>query len=147
MSTSWTNIKAISISIYEKTGYDDGNSFEYWTAFEFTINIQRTNAYSLFYVIKKTVPASPTALHLRALSYGVREVGSSIPDRGNIVGWVFHPTRWLARITLIWKCLSFQILNIFITLSSWWRGNYRPSAPLLYEVANHVKQLPLRPLL
>ena len=28
-------------------------------------------------------------------SYGVREVVSSIPDRGNIVGWVFHPDRWL----------------------------------------------------
>ena len=26
-------------------------------------------------------------------SYGVREVVSSIPDRGNIVGWVFHPTQ------------------------------------------------------
>ena len=30
-------------------------------------------------------------------SYGVREVVSSIPDRGNIAGWVFHPTRWLVR--------------------------------------------------
>ena len=30
-------------------------------------------------------------------SYGVREVVSSIPDRGNIVGCVFHPTRWLVR--------------------------------------------------
>ena len=30
-------------------------------------------------------------------SYGVRKVVSSIPDRGNIVGWVFHPTRWLVR--------------------------------------------------
>ena len=29
--------------------------------------------------------------HIR--SYGVREVVSSIPDRGNIVGWVFHPTQ------------------------------------------------------
>ena len=25
--------------------------------------------------------------------------------------------------------------------------NYRPSAPLLYEVASHVKQLPFRPIL
>ena len=33
------------------------------------------------------------------------------------------------------------------TLSSWGSGNYRPSAPLLYEVASHVKQLPFRPLL
>ena len=30
----------------------------------------------------------------------------------------------------------------FRTLSSWGSGNYRPSAPLLYEVASHVKQLP-----
>ena len=80
-------------------------------------------------------------------SYSVRKVVSSIPDRGNIVGWVFHPTRWLARFSLIWTCLSFQILNLFRTLSSWGSGNYRPSAPLLYEVASHVKQLPFRPLL
>ena len=79
-------------------------------------------------------------------SYGVRKVVSSIPDRGNIVGWVFHPTRWLARFSLIWKCLSFQILNLFRTFSSWGSGNYRPSPPL-YEVASHVKQLPFRPLL
>ena len=32
-------------------------------------------------------------------SYGVREVVSSIPDRGNIVGWVFHPTRRLVRFS------------------------------------------------
>ena len=50
-------------------------------------------------------------------SCGVREVMSSNPDRGNIVGWVFHPTRWLVRFSLIWinKCLSFQILNLFRT--------------------------------
>ena len=70
---------------------------------------------------------------------GVREAVSSNPDRGNIVGWVFHPTRWLARFSLIWICLSFQILNLFRTLSSWGSINYRPSAPLLYEVASHVK--------
>ena len=40
---------------------------------------------------------------------------------------------------LIWTCLSFQILNLFRTLSSWGSGNYRPSAPFLYEVASHVK--------
>ena len=34
-------------------------------------------------------------------SYGVREVVSSIPDRGNIVGSVFHLTRWLVRFSLI----------------------------------------------
>ena len=33
---------------------------------------------------------------------------------------------------------SFQILNIFRTLSSWGSDNYWPSAPLLYEVASHV---------
>ena len=32
-----------------------------------------------------------------------------------------------------------KILNLFRTLSSWGSGNYRPSAPLLYEVASHVK--------
>ena len=32
-------------------------------------------------------------------SYGVREVVSSIPDRGNIAGWVFHPTRTLVRFS------------------------------------------------
>ena len=79
--------------------------------------------------------------------YGVREVVSLNPDRGNIVGWDFHPTRWLARFSLIWICLSFQILNLFRTLSSWGRINYRPSAPLLYEVASHVKKLPFRPIL
>ena len=40
---------------------------------------------------------------------------------------------------LIWTCLSFKILNLFRILSSWGSGNYRPSAPLLYEVASHVK--------
>ena len=40
---------------------------------------------------------------------------------------------------LIWTCLSVQILNLFRTLSSWGSGNYRPSAPFLYEVASHVK--------
>ena len=43
--------------------------------------------------------------------------------------------------------LSFQILNLFRTLSSWGSDNYRPSAPILYEVASQVKQLPFRPLL
>ena len=36
-------------------------------------------------------------------------------------------------------CLSFKILNLFGTLSPWGSGNYRPSAPFLYEVASHVK--------
>ena len=32
------------------------------------------------------------------------------------------------------------LLNLFTTLSSWGSDNYRPSAPLLYEVASHVKK-------
>ena len=48
---------------------------------------------------------------------------------------------------LISTCLSFQILNLFRTLSSWGSITYKPSAPLLYEVSSHVKQLPFRPLL
>ena len=63
--------------------------------------------------------------------YGEREVVSSIPGRGNIVGWVFHPSRWLERFSLIWICLSFQILNLFRKLSSWGSINYKPSALLL----------------
>ena len=47
---------------------------------------------------------------------------------------------------LIWICISFPILNVFRTLSSWGSGNYRSSAPLLCEVASHVKQLPFRSL-
>ena len=31
-------------------------------------------------------------------SYGVREVVSSIPDRGNIVGWVFHPDQVTGKV-------------------------------------------------
>ena len=70
-------------------------------------------------------------------SYGVREVVSSIPDRGNIVGWVFHPDQVTGKGFLIWTCLSFKILNLFRTLSSWGSSNYRPSAPFLYDVASH----------
>ena len=51
------------------------------------------------------------------------------------------------KVFLIWTCLSFKILNLFRTLSSWGSSNYRPSAPFLYEVASHVKKLPFRPLL
>ena len=43
--------------------------------------------------------------------------------------------------------ISYKILNLFRTLSSWGSSNYRPSAPFLYEVASHVKKLPFRPLL
>ena len=39
------------------------------------------------------------------------------------------------------------VLNLLRTLSSWGSSNYRPSAPFLYEVASHVKQLPFRPIL
>ena len=39
-----------------------------------------------------------------------------------------------------------KILNLFRTFSSWGSSHYRPSAPLLYEVASHVKKLPFRPL-
>ena len=77
----------------------------------------------------------------------VSRFAQDVPLWGNIVWWVFHPTRWLARFSLIWKCLSFKILNILRTLSSWASDHYRPSAPLLYEVASHVKQLPFRPIL
>ena len=75
--------------------------------------------------------------HVR--SYGVREVVSSIPDRGNIVGWVFHPTQVTGTVSSSEHAFPSKILNLFRTLSSWGSGNYRPSAPLLYEVASHVK--------
>ena len=59
----------------------------------------------------------------------------------------FHPTRWLERFSLIWTSLSFQILNLFRTLSSWGSVNYSRSATFLYdiEVASHIKKLPFRP--
>ena len=83
-------------------------------------------------------------LYAHVWSCGVRKVVSSNPARGNIEDEFFIR---LARFSLIWICLCFQILNLFRTLSSWWSGNYRPSAPFLYEVASHVKQLPFRPIL
>ena len=33
-------------------------------------------------------------------SYGVREVVSSIPDWGNIVGWIFHPDQVTGKVFL-----------------------------------------------
>ena len=76
-------------------------------------------------------------------SYSAREVVSSNPDRGNIVGWVFHPTRWLARFSLI----DYAFPSKFrIYLEHCPRGE-RPSALLIYEVASHVKKLPFRPIL
>ena len=46
-------------------------------------------------------------------------------------------------------CLSFQIQNLFRTLSSWGSINYKTSDLRFSsnEVASHVKQLPFRPLL
>ena len=41
---------------------------------------------------------------------------------------------------------TFGPLLRFIVLCFWGSGTYRPSAPLLYEVASHVKQLLFRPL-
>ena len=82
--------------------------------------------------------------------YGVRKVVSSIPDRGNIVprmSFSSEPGDWYMVSSSEHAFQDFQILNLFRTLSSWGSSNYRPSAPLLYEVANHVKQLPFRPLL
>ena len=77
----------------------------------------------------------------------VREVVSSIPDRGNLVGYVFFiRPRWLVRFSSSKHAFPSKFWN-YLTLSSWGSGNYRPSAPLLYEVASHVKQLPFRPLL
>ena len=69
------------------------------------------------------------------------------PRPGQYSRMSFSSDQVTAQFSLIWKCLSFQILNLFRTLSSWGSGNYRASAPLLYEVASHVKQLPFRPLL
>ena len=64
-------------------------------------------------------------------SYGVREV-----DRGNIVGWVFHPTRWLVRFShLNMPFLQNSEFNTVLVNS-----NYRPSAPILYQVASYVKK-------
>ena len=72
-----------------------------------------------------------------------REVVSSIPVRGTIVG-VFSPTRQLIRFSHL-NMPSFKILNLFrILLSPWGSGNYRLPAPFLYEVASHVKKLPFR---
>ena len=48
----------------------------------------------------KQQTASVAVGHLdHVWSYGVRKVVSAIPDEGNIVGWVFHPTRWLVRFS------------------------------------------------
>ena len=72
-------------------------------------------------------------------SYGVREVVSSIPDRGNIVGWVFHPTQVTGTVSSSEHAFPSKF---WIYLEHCPRGEaviYRPSAPLLYEVASHVK--------
>ena len=49
--------------------------------------------------------------------YGVRKVVSSIPGRGNIVGWVFHPTRWLERFSLIWLPVKQRVTYKIILLT------------------------------
>ena len=77
-------------------------------------------------------------------SYGVWEVVSSIPDHANIVGWVFHPTRWLVRFSHL-NMPSFKMFNLFRTLSAWGISNYRPAFPL--SGSQPRKKLPFRPLL
>ena len=64
-------------------------------------------------------------------------VGSPRPGQYSRMSFSSDPGDWYG--FLIWTCLSFQILNLFRTLSSWGSGNYRPSAPFIYEVASHVK--------
>ena len=80
-------------------------------------------------------------------SYGVREVLSSIPDRGNIVGWVFHPDQETGKVFSSEHAFPSKF---WIYLEHCHRGEavYRPSAPFLYEVAMQPrKKLPFRPLL
>ena len=67
------------------------------------------------------------------------------PGQYSRMSFSSDPCDWYG--VLICTCLSFQILNLLRTLSSWGSGNYRPYAPFLYEVASHVKQLPFGPLL
>ena len=57
-----------------------------------------------------------------------------------IVGWVFHPDQVTGKVFSPEHALSFKILNLFTTLSTWGSSSYRPSAPFLYEVASHVKK-------
>ena len=70
-------------------------------------------------------------------SYGVREVGSSNPDRRIIGGWVFSPNRQLVRFSHP----NYDYLSTFwIYLECYPREeaiNSRPLALSLYEVANH----------
>ena len=67
----------------------------------------------------------------------------------------FSPRVSHKRTPLVWKLAIYLngIKDVFLNpvtylpLSSWGSGNYRQSAPFLYEVASHGKQLPFRPLL
>ena len=65
--------------------------------------------------------------HNEAMEAGGLEFDEFLVQPGNRYGF------------LIWMCLSFPILNLFGMLSPWGSGNYRPSAPFLYEVAGDVK--------
>ena len=80
-------------------------------------------------------------------SYGVREVVSSIPDRGNIVGWVFHPDQVTGKVfsseyafpSKFWIYLEHcnrgeAVITGHLRLSSRWGSQPR-------------KKLPFRPLL
>ena len=67
-----------------------------------------------------------------------REVVSSIPDRGAIVGWVFSPTRQLVRFSHL-NMPFFQNSEFIWNIVPVGSSNCRPSAPFLYEVASHVK--------
>ena len=80
-------------------------------------------------------------------SYGVREVVSSIPDRGNIVGWVFHPDQVTGKVFSSEHAFPSKFWIYLEHCPRVGSSNYRPSAPFLYEVASHVKKLPFRPLL
>ena len=72
-------------------------------------------------------------------SYGVREVVSSIPDRGNIVGWVFHPDQVTSKVFSSEQAFPSKF---WIYLEHCPHGEAvitGHSAPFLYEVASHVK--------
>ena len=55
-------------------------------------------------------------------SYGGREVVSSIADRGNIVGWVFHPNRWLVMHQSHWAPGTPRFTPVH---GPGWTGEYR----------------------
>ena len=74
--------------------------------------------------------------------------------RDNIQGDMnkYQLTEYMAQDRKYWmtKILAGPVQGSWsrkVSKSSWGSDTYRPSAPLLYEVASHVKQLPFRPLL